>query len=242
MRYNTQVFRFVKFIGRGRIFFQSLLFLIFIISLSLGSVFKKTELYKNLPLLHEAAVYSLVKPSPSLKPKPIPVALTSPKNTEVAPIENKVLSSSGSNNLCQGKKESWTMVSDPSHEGLYTICNVTVEKMATVDELNSVQNDYRQSHGLGALNINSGLCRTAGERAGEISLNFSHDGFEAAIKRSGLDKHSFGENIASGPLDAVHFVQWSWDRSPGHRANMLGDWTDGCAGVSGKYAVFLFAK
>jgi uncharacterized protein YkwD len=234
----------LSFFTKGKLFFQLLLFLVLVIIFLLGGVFKKTELYKKLPLLHEAAVFSLVLPSPlpKSKPKPMPVANVAQKNVETVPDEKKVLAGSTSDSLCQGKKDSWTMVPDPAHEGLYTICNVTTEKMATVDELNSVQNDYRRSHGLNALNINSGLCRIAGERAQEISKNFSHDGFEAAIKRSGLANKSFGENIASGPLDAVHFVEWSWDRSPGHKANMLGDWTDGCAGVWDKYAVFMFAK
>lgn len=237
----------IKFFNRGQIFFQTFLFLVFITLLTLISLFRQEQLYRALPLVYSSAVVSQVSPSPLPKlsnPKTAIIPSNSVTNNKTGKtlLDKEVLGSSNLNTLCKGEKNSWTMVPDPSHEGLYAICNVAKEKMATVDELNSAQNDYRRSHGLNALTINSGLCRIAGERAQEISKSFSHDGFEAAIKRSGLDKHSFGENIASGPLDAVHFVQWSWDRSPGHKANMLGDWTDGCAGVSGKYAVFLFAK
>ncbi len=151
-------------------------------------------------------------------------------------------SDSSRNTLCKGVTDSWKMVSDPKSEGLYVICNTTSEKMTTAGELNAAQNSYRVEHGLNTLNINSKLCEVAAGRAKEVSKNFSHDGFKSAVEGSGLGKSSYGENIASGPLTGVHFVEWSWDKSSGHRANMLGDWTDGCAGVNGKYAVFLFAK
>jgi len=113
--------------------------------------------------------------------------------------------------------------------------------MATASELNSTLNNYRVAHGLNSLTIDATLCAIAQERAVEITQNFSHDGFEAAVKRHNLQKSS-GENIASGPLTAVQFVEWSWDKSPGHKANMLADWTEGCGGVNGRFAVFIFAK
>lgn len=147
-----------------------------------------------------------------------------------------------SNPLCRGVSESWKMIPDPNHAGQYIICNTESEKMTTVDELNRAQNNYRGEHGLNQLNINGQLCKIAANRAAEIAKDFSHGGFESAVKGSGLGKSSYGENIASGPLSGVHFVEWSWDKSPGHRENMLGDWTDGCGGVFDKYAVFLFAK
>lgn len=150
--------------------------------------------------------------------------------------------SGGGNPLCRGIKEDWKMIADPAHNGQYVICNTEKEKMTTVDELNSAQNNYRREHGLNQLSINGELCKIAASRAQEIAKDFSHSGFESAVKGSGLGKSSYGENIASGPLSGVHFVEWSWDKSPGHRENMLGDWTDGCGGVWDKYAVFLFAK
>ncbi len=144
--------------------------------------------------------------------------------------------------LCKGITEPWKMIPDPAHEGVYVICNTVSEKMTTVDDLNTAQNNYRKEHGLSTLNINSKICEIAAKRAVEVTKNFSHSGFESAVEGSGLGKTSYGENIASGPLSGVHFVEWSWDKSPGHKANMLGDWTDGCGGVNDKYAVFLFAK
>lgn len=171
------------------------------------------------------------------------IVLTSPNPTpSQAVLGENAPSDSSRNTLCKGVAESWKMIPDPSHEGLYVICNTSSEKMTTVDELNAAQNSYRVEHGLGNLNINSKLCEVAVGRAADVSKSFSHDGFKSAVEGSGLGKSSYGENIASGPLTGVHFVEWSWDKSAGHKANMLGDWTDGCGGVSGKYAVFLFAK
>lgn len=170
-------------------------------------------------------------PSPNSNPNP------SPKDsTQNSP------SDSSRSTLCKGVEDDWKMIPDPSHEGLYVICNTTSEKMTSVGELNNAQNNYRVEHGLNSLNINSKLCEIAASRAVDVSKGFSHDGFKSAVEGSGLEKTSYGENIASGPLSGVHFVEWSWDKSSGHKANMLGDWTDGCGGVSGKYAVFLFAK
>ena len=144
--------------------------------------------------------------------------------------------------LCKGVNEPWKLVADPSYEGQYIICNTTSEEMTTVEELNSAQNQYRRDHGLNALNINGDLCKVAEDRAREIAVNFSHDGFEVAIERNNIGKNAIGENIASGPLTGSHFVEWSWDKSPGHRENMLRDWSDGCGGVYDRFAVFIFAK
>lgn len=171
----------------------------------------------------------LVFPKPSPSPLQKVLAATTP-------------SDSSRDSLCKGVTESWKMIPDPSHEGLYVICNTVAEKMTTVGELNAAQNAYRVEHGLTALSINSKLCEIANTRAIAVAKSFGHDGFESAVESSGLGKSSYGENIASGPLSGVHFVEWSWDKSPGHRANMLGDWTDGCGGVNDKYAVFLFAR
>ena len=156
--------------------------------------------------------------------------------------QTQIIQDKNSHPLCKGVTEPWKLVPDPQKEGQYIICNSqTGNQMATADELNVALNNYRVSHGLNALTIDDTLCSIAKERAREISQNFSHDGFEAAVERHNLQK-SAGENIASGPLTAVQFVEWSWDKSPGHKANMLSDWNEGCGGVFDRFAVFIFAK
>ncbi|OGE09896.1 hypothetical protein A3A60_04895 [Candidatus Curtissbacteria bacterium RIFCSPLOWO2_01_FULL_42_26] len=196
------------------------------------------SLQASLPLSSgEAPVIEESLPSPSLLPSaknlPEPV-------TRIGSSQTKVLVSS--NPLCKGVTEPWKLIPDPSHEGEYVICNVVPEKMTTVDELNAAQNEYRRDQGLNTLGIDATLCAVAGQRAKEISTNFSHDGFEAATERNGVNRSAIGENIASGPLSGVHFVQWAWDRSPGHRDNMLRDWNAGCGGVFDRFAVFIFAR
>ena len=168
--------------------------------------------------------------SPSPKPK-----LPGKPQTQI--VQNK-----SNHPLCKGVTEPWKLVSDPEKEGQFIICNSqTGSQMGTASELNAALNNYRVVHQLNALIIDNTLCSIAAERAVEISQNFSHDGFEAAVERHNLQK-SAGENLASGPLGAVQFVEWSWDKSPGHKANMLSDWNEGCAGVFDRFAVFIFAK
>ena len=168
--------------------------------------------------------------SPSPKPK-----LPGKPQTQI--VQNK-----NSHPLCNGVTEPWKLVPDPEKEGQFIICNSqTGSQMGTVSELNAALNNYRVAHQLNALTIDNTLCSIAAGRAVEISQNFSHDGFEAAVGRHNLQK-SVGENIASGPLTSVQFVEWSWDKSPGHKDNMLADWNEGCGGVFDWFAVFIFAK
>lgn len=213
------------------------------------SIFFTVPIISNLqlsytqPKVKDEAVIEVSLPSPKVesveevKPQP-------KESVEIKADVGKqvVVKSKKSSGLCTGVTESWKLVSNPEVEGQYIICNSENGQMSTASELNSAQNNYRVSHGLNALSINSDICNIASERAKEVADNFSHDSFEAAIDRSGIQKSAVGENIASGPLTASQFVEWSWDKSLGHRANMLGDWTEGCGGVYDRYAVFIFAK
>lgn len=216
-----------------------------LISIS-GSVERKSALLKNLTLTASLPVYAIDLPTPT--PTPVVQQGIVTKTTEEVKLQDnsnkqeKVLAGSTRSSVCTDEKDPWTIVPNGDDKEIYTICNVKTEKMATAEELNVAQNNYRAGQGKSRLSINSGLCGIAEVRAREIAKSFSHSGFEGAVKGSGLGFSSYGENIASGPLSATRFVEWSWDKSSGHRANMLGDWSDGCGGVSDKYAVFLFAK
>lgn len=220
------------------------LFAILLILLIIPTI-SNLQLGVTQPLNYESAVIEIEKvqdsqsASPSVKPKQ---AAADHKiiNTKVNPkveVGSKNLSP-----LCVGVTEPWKLVPNPEHEGQFIICNAKNDKMATVDELNVAQNDYRVKHGLNNLSINADLCKVAAERAREIATDFSHSGFEPAIERNNIQKSSVGENIASGPLTATQFVEWSWDKSPGHKENMLRDWSEGCGGVYDRFAVFIFAK
>lgn len=215
-------------------------FLAAIVFLSSAVTFSKTQnIRAHLPASKESepvVIDQISSPAPNSFGNTFNKTIS--KDTQT--VSGKIAVSS--NPLCKGLKDPWTLIADPSHEGEYVICNVVPEKMTTVEELNSAQNEYRKDHSLNSLSIDSQLCMVASQRAKEISTNFSHDGFEAAVDRNGVNRSAVGENIASGPLAGVHFVQWAWDRSPGHKGNMLGDWSVGCGGVYDKFAVFIFAR
>ncbi len=217
--------------------------ILFMIIVAVTSV-SRLQLGYSQPSILEEAVIELAS-APSLPPtdvfkKPTPISQEIILETGENPIVK--VGSEGLSSFCEGITEAWKLVPNPDVEGQYIVCNSQNGKMATVEQLNVAQNNYRKNNSLNALSINNDLCKIAAERAREIAGNFSHDGFEAAVERSGIQKSAVGENIASGPLTAVQFVEWSWDKSPGHRANMLGDWLEGCAGVFDRFAVFIFAK
>lgn len=251
---------FNKFIKHLPLVFRSyhvylnLLVLCMVLFLASGSqVARSRVVAQNMPMGNQQEVIIVAKKAADVakveeiegvvKGVAAPSVDVATKNSEdIAEKTNSESSNSDQKALCRDIADDWKMIPDPAHEGQYIICNTTSEQMTSASELNAAQNSYRTKHGLGALNINSELCKIAADRAVEVAKNFSHDGFRGAVEGSGVGKNSYGENIASGPLSGVHFVEWSWDKSPGHRENMLGDWTDGCGGVHDKYAVFLFAK
>lgn len=130
-------------------------------------------------------------------------------------------------------------------EGMYTMKNVPIEPMSTVDELNQAVNVFRAVHGQGALDINDHLCEFAAFRAKEIEGDFSHDGFSRYIDEGKTKDYSFthyGENIWTGSMMGVHIVEYGWAKSPGHYAALVGQWTNGCGGIYGTNAVFIFAR
>lgn len=228
-----------KFRPQPRLPVRQIIFFSFILAAVVSSTLTKASNVSKLSApIAEAPLITKVEPSPDVSSIP---RAKKPSQTP-APVSGKRIAVKSSNPLCRDVKEYWVLVPDPSHEGQYVICNTVAERMTTVDELNQAQNDYRREHNLNTLNINQDLCAVAAERAKDISTNFSHDGFEAAVERHSINKSSVGENIASGPLLGIHFVQWAWDKSPGHRENMLRDWTEGCGGVYDRFAVFIFAK
>lgn len=130
-------------------------------------------------------------------------------------------------------------------EGFYVIKNAPAEPMSTKDELIEAVQTYRQAHGLNQISVDDGLCRIAEQRAVEASVEFSHDQFS---KDASEGKYNFvefttiSENLWDGSFSGVHIVEFGWDRSPGHRANLQGGWSRGCAGIHGTTAVFVFAN
>lgn len=100
-------------------------------------------------------------------------------------------------------------------------------------------NAYRASKGLSAASSDSQTCAFAQTRAGEISSNFTHDGFTNRISSHALPYPSFStvtENIAetSNAGDVVNM----WINSPVHAENMQKDTPFICVAQNGNYFAY----
>lgn len=120
------------------------------------------------------------------------------------------------------------------------------DHMSTVDELNQAMNQYRIAHNLPTLQFDSLLCNMAQTRADQLQANGAldnHAGFGPLAHNqqsfNTLDEVTFGGvNKVSG----VHIVEWGWDSSlTGHKESISDpQWKEGCAGVNGLFAVYIF--
>jgi uncharacterized protein YkwD len=98
-------------------------------------------------------------------------------------------------------------------------------------------NEYRASKGLAALTWSANIatiCREHSVDMAAISV-LSHDGFEAraaTLQASGAS--SVGENVAynGGFADPASTAVTGWINSPGHEANMVGNYTKTGMGVA----------
>lgn len=117
-------------------------------------------------------------------------------------------------------------------------------------------NTYRQQQGKPALVHDSLLYQYALQHAENMAkgrVPFGHDGFYLRIEMVQKERavHSAAENVAyipvSNNISQIAYEAWEgWYESPGHNANMLGDFTHtGLAAVrAGNYYYFvqLFAS
>ncbi|MGN6295030.1 MAG: CAP domain-containing protein [Chitinophagaceae bacterium] len=88
-------------------------------------------------------------------------------------------------------------------------------------------NDLRRSKGLPALEMKDGLNKLAQEHSSNMAkgkTGFGHDGFmqrQQAAHKFFSTVNAFAENVAYGAKTGKEVVK-GWQRSPGHRRNMLG--------------------
>lgn len=86
-------------------------------------------------------------------------------------------------------------------------------------------NAFRAEHGLQPLKIDAGLIELAKDQAGVMAArqHLSHevDGdFESRMNHGGFKKQAGAENVGAGHSDVADTLA-SWQRSTGHRANLL---------------------
>jgi uncharacterized protein YkwD len=101
-----------------------------------------------------------------------------------------------------------------------------------IENIHQQVNEFRQAQGRRALRLNSIISAQARQHSLEMARKGSainHKGFGDRLKRIG-EKLSFragAENIASstGYENPVRTAVEGWKTSPGHRKNMLGDFT-----------------
>lgn len=92
---------------------------------------------------------------------------------------------------------------------------------------------------MGTVSTDSNTCNFAQTRAGEITTNFSHSGFNDRISAHTLPYPSYSyvnENIAMN--SNYQNVADSWINSPGHAENLQADTPYACVGINGKYYAY----
>ncbi|HMS22373.1 MAG TPA: CAP domain-containing protein [Candidatus Levybacteria bacterium] len=100
-------------------------------------------------------------------------------------------------------------------------------------------NDYRKANGLFVVSSTPETCSFAQIRAGEITTNFTHEGFTNRIANHTLPYTTYSivtENIAfnSNPMEVIP----QWINSAMHAENMRKNTQFACIGISGNYFVF----
>jgi uncharacterized protein YkwD len=88
-----------------------------------------------------------------------------------------------------------------------------------------VINAFRTENGLQPLKIDAGLVELAKDQAGLMAdkqiLSHDVDGdFESRMNKGGYRKQAGAENVGAGHADVAATLA-AWQRSPGHRANLL---------------------
>jgi hypothetical protein len=103
-----------------------------------------------------------------------------------------------------------------------------------------VINTYRTEMGKSLIKTNQVLCGVAETRLEDIKANFGHEKFNDRV--SGISFEQIGENLWQGTSGDNQTVVESWKQSPGHQANLVGEWSNGCGVSSGGFVVFMFMR
>ncbi|WP_414690122.1 CAP domain-containing protein [Nostoc sp.] len=132
-----------------------------------------------------------------------------------------------------------TFTSTPS-----TVSNNTVENTASKIDIAALEeavfkqiNDYRVSQGLKNLTRNSAIDNRARIHSQDMAkgkVPFGHTGFSERVKAVGIPYSSAGENVAYnlGYSDPVTKAVQGWLKSPGHLANIRGNFEKTGIGVA----------
>lgn len=115
-----------------------------------------------------------------------------------------------------------------------------IQPESTGNSITDIVNDYRQDHNLSGLHADDDICDVAEARARQASREFSHDGFEAGVSRLAYSKAA--ENLWQGEPFSLERMINSWNDSPGHQRNLVGDYNFGCGARHHHTVAFIFIK
>ncbi|CAL1517589.1 CAP domain-containing protein [Chitinophaga sp. MM2321] len=108
-------------------------------------------------------------------------------------------------------------------------------------------NKFRHSKGLKPLQLDETISQQARRHSRDMAsgrTGFGHEGFEdrvAVVTKKMGRVGAAAENVAYGTLDAEAVVN-GWIKSPGHRRNMLGDYTLIGIGTADKGRITFFTQ
>ncbi len=136
-------------------------------------------------------------------------------NDAIPPVEHLAPDSAGSETITEPDSP---LAPEPSPSD---------ELRSVAVEIWNLSNAERAKAGLEPFQWNETLYQAACERAGELPVKFGHarpDGSEfwSVLVEHELAFSSAGENIAMGHDSAAKIVE-AWMNSPGHKANILGN-------------------
>jgi uncharacterized protein YkwD len=116
------------------------------------------------------------------------------------------------------------------------------------EEILVLINKYRHSKGLTSLKMNDVILDVARKHSSDMAdskVAFGHDGFNNRIKSLNEKLYKMqaaGENVASGQTSAEEVVD-GWIKSPHHKANIEGNFTEtGIGVVANKKGVLYYTQ
>ncbi|MEH1969722.1 MULTISPECIES: CAP domain-containing protein [unclassified Nostoc] len=132
-----------------------------------------------------------------------------------------------------------TLTPESSHISSKTvqIAQSSIDTASIEQSVFSQINEYRASIGKPALTRNSAIDNQAKIHSQDMAsgkVAFGHGGFSQRIKATGISYRTAGENVAynQGRSDPATRAVQGWLKSPGHLANIKGDFNKTGIGVA----------
>lgn len=119
----------------------------------------------------------------------------------------------------------------------FNIATSNIDTAALEQSIFNQINNYRASQGLPALTRNSAIdnpARIHSQNMANGTVPFGHTGFAQRVIATGISYKSAGENVASnqGYSDPATVAVQGWLKSPGHLANIRGNYNKTGIGVA----------